>query len=118
MADEPFSLDQFETTTLASDIPIEVEAVPRLICRCRPGQEAAIQAALDGAAQSAGYPGQILVRGDPGLPMAAFVLDWGDGSAAFDPVQSAARVGEALDNALAAESFHAESLNPDEAGHG
>ena len=25
MADEPFSLDQFETTTLASDIPIEVE---------------------------------------------------------------------------------------------
>ena len=25
MADEPFSLDQFETTTLASEVPIEVE---------------------------------------------------------------------------------------------
>jgi flagellar assembly protein FliH len=97
----------------------EVEAVPRLICRCMPGQEEALQAALDGAAQSAGYPGQILVRADPALPMAAFVLDWGDGSAAYDPIQSAARVSEALENALAAEGFHAESLTrPNEADHG
>ena len=58
-------------------------------------------------------------RADPALPLAAFVLDWGDGSAAFDPVTAAARVGEALDNALAAEGFHAESLtHPNEADHG
>jgi flagellar assembly protein FliH len=97
----------------------EVEAVPRLIVRANPDQLAAIQTALDGAAASAGYPGQILARADPALPAAAFVLDWGDGSAAFDPVAAAARVGEALDNALAAEGFHAESLtHPNEADHG
>jgi flagellar assembly protein FliH len=97
----------------------EVEAVPRLVARCAEGQAEAIAAALEGAAQSAGYPGQIVVRADPSLPLAAFVLDWGDGSAAFDPEASAARVSQALEEALAAEGFHAESLNhPNEADHG
>jgi flagellar assembly protein FliH len=97
----------------------EVEAVPKLIVRANPDQLEAIQAALEEAAASAGYPGQIMARADPALPPAAFVLDWGDGSAAFDPVTAATRVGEALDNALAAEGFHAESLtHPNEADHG
>ena len=100
----------------------EVEAVPKLIVRASPDHLQAMQAALDGAAVSAGYPGQIVVRADAALPPAAFVLDWGDGSAAFDPVTAAARVGEALENALAAEGFHAESLtlrqDPNEADHG
>jgi flagellar assembly protein FliH len=97
----------------------EIEAVPRLIARCAEDQTQAIQAALEQAAQSAGYPGQIVVRADPSLPLAAFVLDWGDGSAAFDPEASAARVSQALEEALAAEGFHAESLShPNEADHG
>jgi flagellar assembly protein FliH len=97
----------------------EVEAVPRLVARCAEDQVEAIAAALESAAQSAGYPGQIVVRADPALPLAAFVLDWGDGSAAFDPEASAARVSQALEEALAAEGFHAESLtHPNEADHG
>jgi flagellar assembly protein FliH len=97
----------------------EVEAVPRLMARCAPDQVEEIQAALEQAAQSAGYPGQIVVRADANLPVAAFVLDWGDGSAAFDPNESAARVAQALDEALAAEGFHAESLShPNEADNG
>jgi flagellar assembly protein FliH len=100
----------------------EVEAVPKLIARASPEHLDAMQAALNDAAAAAGYPGQIIVRADPALPLAAFVLDWGDGSAAFDPVTAAARVGEALDNALAAEGFHAESLtlpqDPNETDHG
>jgi flagellar assembly protein FliH len=97
----------------------EVEAVPRLVARCAEGQVEAVQAALEGAAQSAGYPGQIVVRADPALRVAAFVLDWGDGSAAFDPNEAAGRVSQALDEALAAEGFHAESLNhSNEADHG
>ncbi len=38
------------------------------------------------------------------------MLDWGDGSAAFDPAGAAARVAEALEGALAAEGLHAEAL--------
>jgi flagellar assembly protein FliH len=41
---------------------------------------------------------------------AAFVLDWGDGKAAFDPQDAALRVAAALDAALAAEGLHAEPL--------
>ncbi|HEY4029455.1 MAG TPA: flagellar assembly protein FliH [Caulobacteraceae bacterium] len=96
----------------------EVEAVPRLVARCAPDQIDGVRQALETAAHDAGYPGQIVVRADPNLPPAAFVLDWGDGSAAFDPNAAAARVAQALDEALAAEGFHAESLNPNEASHG
>jgi flagellar assembly protein FliH len=42
------------------------------------------------------------------MPKAAFVFDWGDGRAAFDPVAASERVGEALAAALAAEGLHAE----------
>jgi flagellar assembly protein FliH len=96
----------------------EIEAVPKLILRCAPDRLDAMQEALIQAAASAGYPGQIVARADAMAP-AAFVLDWGDGSAAFDPEQSAARVEHALDTALAADGLHAEPLNnPDEAPHG
>lgn len=97
----------------------EVEAVPRLVARCAEGQVEGVRQALETAAHDAGYPGQIVVRADPALPTAAFVLDWGDGSAAFDPNAAADRVTQALEEALAAEGFHAESLNsPNEADHG
>jgi flagellar assembly protein FliH len=116
------ALDRFPEAPVAAALDAlarEVEAVPRLVARCAPEQFDGVKEALEGAAHSAGYPGQIVVRADPALPAAAFVLDWGDGSAAFDPNAAAARVGQALDEALAAEGFHAESLNsPNEADHG
>jgi len=116
------ALDRFPEAPIAAaldSLAREVEAVPRLVARCAPAQEDGVRAALEEAARSAGYPGQIVVRADPALPLAAFVLDWGDGSAAFDPNAASARVAQALDEALAAEGFHAESLNhPNEADHG
>ncbi len=116
------ALDRFPEAPIAAaldSLAREVEAVPRLVARCAEDQAEAVQAALESAAQSAGYPGQIVVRADPNLPLAAFVLDWGDGSAAFDPNAASARVSQALEEALAAEGFHAESLShPNEADHG
>ena len=75
-------------------------------------------AALDQTAQAVGFPGQIVVKADPALPRAAFVLDWGDGRASYDPVEAAARVASALETALAAEGLHGEPLLPHEADHG
>ena len=116
------ALAQFPEAPLSAALEAlarEIEAVPRLVLRCAPDRLAAMQAALSEAAVSAGYPGQILARADPALPPAAFVLDWGDGSAAFDPEQAAARVAQALDTALAADGMHAEPmLPPNEALHG
>jgi flagellar assembly protein FliH len=88
----------------------EVEATPKLILRAAPALIERLQAALAETAEAVGYGGQIIARADPALPLAAFVLDWGDGSAAFDPARAAARVAEALEGALAAEGLHAEAL--------
>ncbi len=86
----------------------EVEATPRLIARASPELVERIQAALDETAQACGFPGQITAKADPALPRAAFVLDWGDGRASFDPVEAEARAAEAVKTALIAEGLHAE----------
>ena len=97
----------------------EIESAPKLAVRASPDMVERLQAALDETAQACGFPGQIVVKGDPALPAAAFVLDWGDGRAAFDPVDAAERVAEALHTALAAEGLHAEPLiSPSEADNG
>jgi flagellar assembly protein FliH len=69
-----------------------------------------MQEAVEGAARAIGFSGQITARADPALSPAAFVLDWGDGRCAFDPVAAAERVSQAVDAALAAEGLHAEPL--------
>jgi flagellar assembly protein FliH len=103
----------------------EVEATPRLTLRAPPDLLERLRAALAETAEAIGYPGQILARADPGMAPAAFCLDWGDGSAAFDPAAAAIRISEALEGALAAEGLHAEALAlpnstaaNDEARHG
>ena len=50
------------------------------------------------------------MKSDPNLTSAAFIFEWGEGRAAFDPEQAAARVAAALDATLAAEGLHAEPL--------
>lgn len=103
---------QAPLTTALDALAREIDAVPRLVARVAEDQAPAAQTALAQAAAAAGYPGQIVVRADGVLKGAAFVLDWGDGSAAFDPAQAAARVSQALETALAAEGLHAEPLLP------
>jgi flagellar assembly protein FliH len=91
----------------------EVEAHPKLLVRAAPELVERLQAALDQTAIAIGFPGQIVVRGDA-LSPAAFVIDWGDGRAAFDPIAAQARVADALATALAADGLHAEPLIPSE----
>jgi flagellar assembly protein FliH len=98
----------------------EIEATPRLVLHAAPELVERLQAALEETAQAIGFAGQIIARADPDTPRGAFVLDWGDGRAAFNPEAAAARVGAALEAALAAEGLHGEALitaNP-ETDHG
>lgn len=90
----------------------EIEAAPRLVVTAAPEMAESLQAALSETAQAIGYGGQILVRAGAGYAGAQFTLDFGDGSATFDPAAAAARVAEALEAALAAEGLHAEPLIP------
>ncbi|MET0273100.1 MAG: flagellar assembly protein FliH [Phenylobacterium sp.] len=90
----------------------EIEAAPRLVVSAPAELVDAIQGHLEQTAAAIGYPGAIQVRVDASLSPYAFTLDFGDGSAAFDPAAAAARVAEALDAAVAAEGLHAEPLIP------
>ena len=90
----------------------EVEAAPRLMVRTAPELVERTQAALDRIAEGLGLTGQIIARATPGMPPAAFVFDWGDGKASFNPIEAGERVAAALHNALAAEGLHAEPLLP------
>ena len=86
----------------------EIETEPRLLVRCAPDRAERLAGALEAAASGAGFAGAVLVKPDPAYADAAFLFDWGDGRAAFDPAAASARVGEALAAALAAEGLHAE----------
>ena len=90
----------------------EIEAAPRLIVAAHPELAERLQGMLDEAANRAGFAGAIQVRTDIALGRHAFTLDFGDGSAAFDPEAAAGRVAEALHAALAAEGLHGEPLTP------
>ena len=90
----------------------EVEAAPRLIISADADLADGLQAVLEETAQAAGYAGAVQVRVSGALGPNAFTLDFGDGSASFDPAAAAERVSQALHAALAAEGLHAEPLIP------
>jgi flagellar assembly protein FliH len=116
------ALERFPTApaeaALAS-LAREIEATAKLVVRSAPEMAADLQVALEATATACGFPGQIVVKEDAKLPLAAFVLDWGDGRADFDPGAAAERVAQAMQTALAAEGLHAEPLiSANEADHG
>ena len=82
---------------------------PRLTLRTG-GDPAALQQIAEQMAAEIGYPGQVVVKPEPGAAGAAFSLDWGDGSAVFNPDATAARIADVVAAALAAERLHAEPL--------
>jgi flagellar assembly protein FliH len=115
------ALDRFPEAPVAAalaSLAREVEAAPRLTVKVAAGLADRVQSALSETAQAIGFAGAIKVTDDATLPPAAFILEWGEGRAAFDPEAAARRVGAALETALAAEGLHAEPLIPSEADHG
>jgi flagellar assembly protein FliH len=90
----------------------EIEGCPRLMAKVAADSVERVQAALDETAQAIGFPGQIQTRAAADMAATAFVLDWGDGRAAFDPDSAKQRVADALAAALASEGLHAEPLIP------
>ena len=90
----------------------EIESQPRLVIRVGDPSEA-LRAAVEGALADAGFAGQIAFRADSEAgSAAAFVIEWSDGRAAFDPSEVALRIGQSLETALAADGAHGESSIP------
>ncbi len=97
----------------------EIEGTAQLVVRAAPAMAADLRETLEETATTCGFAGQIVVKDDPALALAGFVLDWGDGRAEFDPGAAAERVAHAVHTALAAEGPRAEPLiSASEADHG
>ena len=92
----------------------EFHDTPRLTVRTALAADA-LAATVDEMAREIGYAGQVAVKQDPGMPAAAFSLDWGDGAAVFNPETTAARIADVVASALAADRLHADpiDLSPD-----
>lgn len=109
------ALDKFpEAPVLAAleALAREIDAQPRLVVTADPALAEALQGTLDDAARNLGFEGSVVVKADGAFGPHAFVLDFGDGQAAYDPAIAADRVTQALHAALAAEGLHAEPLIP------
>ncbi|HEY5409989.1 MAG TPA: flagellar assembly protein FliH [Caulobacteraceae bacterium] len=109
------ALEQFPEAPVRAALEalsVEVHGHPRLLVRTPERLLERIQAVLDQTAQQVGFPGQVTAVADSRLEGAAFVFEWGEGRAAFDPEEAAARVTAALHAALASEGLHAEPLIP------
>lgn len=87
----------------------ELDSSPRLLIRAA-GLDDAARAEIETACAQAGHTGLVAFRDEPNLPRAAFVLEWADGRAEYDPNEAAERVAVALKAALAAEGGHAEPI--------
>ncbi len=88
----------------------EIESHPRLIVRMA-GLSDAVKASVEHAVRDTGFDGHVVFRDEHG-PVAAFVIEWADGKAAFDPDAAAQRIAQAFESALAADGVHGEPLKP------
>lgn len=104
------ALERFSEAPLRAALEMlaqEIDASPRLLIRTAELDETA-RAQIEQACADAGFTGAVAFRHDASMGVAAFQLEWADGRADHDPVQSAERVAEALKAALASEAGHAE----------
>ena len=109
------ALDRFPAGPLQAALEAlgqEVDASPRLVIRTGDLDDAN-RARIEQLCADAGFSGVVAFRHEPGLPAAAFQLEWADGRAEFDADAAFARMREALESALAAEAGHAETLIPE-----
>lgn len=88
----------------------EFDGAPRLTLRTS-ADPSALSVIVEEMARDIGYPGQIVVKPEPGDNGAAFSLDWADGSAVFNPDATAARIADVVASALAAERLHADPID-------
>ena len=109
------ALDRFPAAPLQAALEAlgqEIDASPRLVIRTGDLDDST-RARIEQLCTDAGFSGVVAFRNEPAMPAAAFQLEWADGRAAFDPADAFARIGEALNSALAAEAGHAEALTPE-----
>lgn len=81
----------------------ELAGTSRLVVRANAASPE-VREAIEKAAGDAGFVGRVVLRDDGDLGPAAFVVEWPDGRAEFDPTEAAARVRALVGTALSADA--------------
>jgi len=100
------ALEQFPRAPLMAALEAlsdEVAGAGRLTIRVAADSNQT-QSAIQKAAEETGLAGRILIRHEPDAAAAAFIVEWPDGRAEYDPAAIAQRVRAALQSALSAET--------------
>lgn len=84
----------------------EIECAPRLVVRAA-GLDDEARQQVEQSCADLGFTGVIAFRDLPGMPAAAFSLEWADGRADYDPDVVAARIESAVKLALESEIANA-----------
>jgi flagellar assembly protein FliH len=106
------ALDRFPEAPIKAALETlgrEIESQARLVVRVGEPSDA-VRSVVETAAADIGFAGQIVFRAEDGLPTAAFVIEWADGRASFDPNEAMGRIAQSFEAALAADGVHGEPL--------
>ncbi len=100
MARQPLA----EVEALVSECLSELTDEPRIVVRAAEALVGGLTERLDGLAQRAGFPGQIVLLPDDSLVGDACRVEWADGGAERDPAQVAKSIEAAVQRYLATAS--------------
>ncbi|GAM97813.1 flbE protein [alpha proteobacterium U9-1i] len=98
------ALDAFGQEPAAAAIEAAMDALrhqPRLVVRLPAELADDLKPRIEEMSAAHAYAGAVLVRVEPGLKKGAVVIDWSDGVVSLDPDETAARVDELVEAALA-----------------
>jgi flagellar assembly protein FliH len=98
------ALDAYGAEPAAAAIEAAMDALrhqPRLVVRLPAELAETLKPRIEEMSAAHAYAGAVLVRVEPGMKNGAVVIDWSDGVVSLDPEETAARVEELVEAALA-----------------
>ena len=93
-------------------------AEPRIVVRVPDALVDALKPRIDRAAERAGYPGRVILLGDPAMSDAQSRIEWADGGVERDPARVWAEIDAVLQRHVAGASATDSHTLPTENTHG
>lgn len=107
-----------ELEALLSDCLRQLASEPRIVVRVSDALIEALKPRIDRATERAGYPGRVIVIGDPEMTDAQSRIEWADGGVERDPARVLAEIDAILQRQNLGASATETSTLPTEKHHG
>lgn len=104
------ALDGFGIERAAQAVEAAMDSLrhqPRLVVKLPPDMAEQLKPRITEMCETHAYASAVLVRAEPGLKAGEVTIDWSDGMITMDPADTARRIEELIDAALAAHEANA-----------